>query len=155
MNKSWKGTHHTSRPGLHFATVECKGGPQKVAALVKQTCLADGVVVKERSHGAWMTPQHGCFFKLLARSNPNLSLTQERISGGVTLRWSHVMMVNGGRYGESKAAGDPVAFAPQWSSEGSAEELYVQDSRDKRCKVELPDERFRANISVPTEQSGS
>ena len=55
----------------------------------------------------------------------------------------------------SKAAGDPVAFAPQRSSEGSAGELYVQDSRDKWCIVELPDERFRANISVPTERSGS
>ena len=31
-------------------------------------------------------------------ANPNLSLTQERISGDVAFRRSHVMMVNGGRY---------------------------------------------------------
>jgi len=55
----------------------------------------------------------------------------------------------------SKAARDPVASAPLQSSEGPAGELYVQDPGDKRCKVELPDERFRANISVPTERSGS
>ena len=49
---------------------------------------------------------------------------------------------------------NPAMAVPQASSEVLGE-LYTQYFRRKKPKLKIPDVRFRDNIGVPTERSGS